>query len=133
MTGATFPSLMADVTTIIGAVCSTLALAPVVAGKAGTAAAAMMMSTPPAICLGWVADGALHLMGLVRDSCPLQVVILGKDLHSSTFRFNLSAFCGIGGAFSGYLGGIAWGIRGYLGDIWGCLGCVLCQKRLRLS
>ena len=29
---------------------------------------------------------------------------LGRGLHSSTFRLNLSAFCGIGGAFRGCLG-----------------------------
>jgi len=42
---------------------------------------------------------------------------------------NASAFCGIGGAFMGYLGGaceVLWGNRG-------CLGCILCLKRLRLS
>ena len=29
-----------------------------------------------------------------------------KGLHSSTFRLNVSAFCGIGGAFRGCLGGV---------------------------
>ena len=33
----------------------------------------------------------------------------GRGLHSSTFRLNLSAFCRIGGAFRGRLGGV----RGY--------------------
>jgi WD40 repeat protein len=31
---------------------------------------------------------------------------VGKGLHSSTFRLNLSAFCGIGGTFRGFLGGV---------------------------
>jgi hypothetical protein len=30
----------------------------------------------------------------------------GRGLHSSTFRLNVSTFCGIGGAFEGCLGGI---------------------------
>ena len=29
----------------------------------------------------------------------------GRGLHSSIFRLNISAFCGIGGAFRGCLGG----------------------------
>jgi len=29
-----------------------------------------------------------------------------RGLHSSTFRLNLSAFCGIGGTFRGFLGGV---------------------------
>jgi hypothetical protein len=33
---------------------------------------------------------------------------LGRDIHSSTFRLNLSAFCGIGGAFRGYSGVVRW-------------------------
>ena len=32
-------------------------------------------------------------------------LIRGRGLHSSTFRLNLGAFCGIGGAFRGCLGG----------------------------
>ena len=28
-------------------------------------------------------------------------LVLGRGLHSSTFRLNVSAFCGIGGAFRG--------------------------------
>jgi len=34
--------------------------------------------------------------------------LLGMGLHSSTFRLNVSAFCGIGGALRGCLGGV-WG------------------------
>jgi len=40
---------------------------------------------------------------------------LGRGLHSSTFRVNLSAFCGIGGALRGCLGGV----RGLPGAIKG--------------
>jgi hypothetical protein len=52
---------------------------------------------------------------------------MGRGLHSSTVSFwlNLSAFCGIQGAFRGIYE-VSRGIRG-------CLGCILCQKRLRLS
>jgi hypothetical protein len=32
--------------------------------------------------------------------------VRGRGLHSSTFWLNLSAFCGIGGAFRGCLGGV---------------------------
>jgi hypothetical protein len=53
----------------------------------------------------------------------------GRGLHSSTFRLNVSAFCGMGGAFRGCLGG-EWEV---LGVRCGCLGCILCQKRLGLS
>ena len=44
----------------------------------------------------------------------------GRGTHSSTFRLNVSDFCRIGGAF-----------RGFLGQ--GCVECMLCQKRPRLS
>jgi hypothetical protein len=46
----------------------------------------------------------------------------GRGLHSSTFRLNVSAFRGIGGASRGCVGGVK-----------GLLGCVLRQKRLKLS
>ena len=45
--------------------------------------------------------------------------IVGRDLHSSTFPLNVSAFCGIGGACRGHLGGVyeaSVGIRGYFGS-----------------
>jgi hypothetical protein len=45
--------------------------------------------------------------------------ILGRALHSSTFRLNLSAFCGTGGAFRGCL----WGVKGVSEGIMRCLGC----------
>ena len=53
----------------------------------------------------------------------------GRRLHSSTFRLNVSAFDGIGCAFRGCFGGF----KGVSRGITGCLGCILCQKRLRLS
>jgi hypothetical protein len=52
-----------------------------------------------------------------------------RGLHSSTFQLNISAFCGIGGALRGCLASfqeVAGGMRRWL-------GCILCQKRLRLS
>jgi len=36
-----------------------------------------------------------------------------RGLHSSTFRLNLSAFCGIGGTFRGCLGGV----QGVIGGV----------------
>ena len=50
----------------------------------------------------------------------------GRGLHPFIFLLNVSAFCGIGGAFRGCLEGVFGGIRG-------CLGCILFQKLLRLS
>ena len=52
-----------------------------------------------------------------------------RRLHSSTFQHNVSAFCGTGGAlrcFEGVCTGCWAVIRGWF-------GCILCQKRLRLS
>jgi len=46
---------------------------------------------------------------------PLTDLLHGRGLHSSTFQLNVSAFCAIGGAFREHS------------------GCILCQKRLRLS
>jgi len=43
-------------------------------------------------------------------------MVWGRGLRSFTFRLNLSAFCGIGGA-----------LRGCLGGVWGCLG--VCRVR----
>ena len=57
------------------------------------------------------------------------VVVDGRALHSFTFQLNLSASCGIGGAFRGGV----WDFQEVLGGNRGCLGYVLCQKRLRLS
>ena len=36
----------------------------------------------------------------------VQPSLLGRGLHSSTFRLNVSAFCVIGGAISSYLRGV---------------------------
>jgi hypothetical protein len=46
----------------------------------------------------------------------------GRGLHSSTFRLNVSAFCGLGGACRGCIRGLQEVSR----DSRGCLGCVLC-------
>ena len=53
---------------------------------------------------------------------------LGRGLHSSTFRLNVSAFCGIGGASTGSSGGVQEVLEG----ISGCPWCILHQKRLKL-
>ena len=51
----------------------------------------------------------------------------GRGLHSSAFQLNVSAFCG--SAFGSF-----WGVVcGVLRCMRRCLGCILCQKRLRLS
>ena len=42
----------------------------------------------------------------VLDAMPRLKQLRGRGLYSSTFRLNLSAFCGIGGAFRGCLGGV---------------------------
>ena len=46
----------------------------------------------------------------------------GRSSHSSTFRFNISAFCRIEGAFRGCSGGVL----EVLGGIWGCSGYMSC-------
>ena len=56
-----------------------------------------------------------------------------RGLHSSTFQLNGSAFCGMGGAFKDLLKGCLGGVCEVLGGIRRWLGCILCQKRLRLS
>jgi hypothetical protein len=53
----------------------------------------------------------------------------GRGFHSSTFRLNVNAFCGIGAAFRGCFTCVCV----ELGDIRGCLEFIKCQKRLRLS
>ena len=37
---------------------------------------------------------------------PMNLMIAGRGLHSSTFQLNVSAFYGIGGAFRVYLWGV---------------------------
>ena len=54
---------------------------------------------------------------------------VGRGSHLSTFRLNVSAFYGIGGAIRGYQGVD----EEVFGAIMRCPGCILCQKRLRLS
>ena len=64
----------------------------------------------------------LFLSGMVA-------MIMGRGSHSSTFRFHVSAFFGIGGAFLGCAGDV----YELSGGIRGCLGCYLCQNRLKVS
>jgi len=56
-------------------------------------------------------------------------LVLGRGLHSFIIQLNLSTFHWRGDAFSGCLMDVC----AVLGGIRGCLGCILCQKRLRLS
>jgi hypothetical protein len=58
--------------------------------------------------------------------------VFGRGLHSSTFRLNVSAFYGIGGALRDYLGVVLRVLRSCRGVLWG-VGCMSCQIRLRLS
>ena len=71
------------------------------------------------LCLGHVES---------HEGTPARVKVRmdGRGLRLSTLWLNLSAFCGIGGAFRGCLSGVQ-GVSG------GMVGCVLCQKRLRSS
>jgi len=50
-------------------------------------------------------------------------------IHSSTFRLNLSAFFGIGGALSGCLKGV----RGWSGSNWGCPGSLLVSETAQVE
>jgi len=73
--------------------------------------------------------GGVH-SATCMDYDPVQrLLVVGRGLHPSTFRLNVSALCGIGGAFMGGIGGVQWVLWG----IRGCLGCILCQKRLRVT
>jgi hypothetical protein len=45
---------------------------------------------------------AYAMLGLGKT---ITVIIVGRGLHWSTFRLNVSAFCGMGGALRGDLGG----------------------------
>jgi len=69
-------------------------------------------------------------VGYRQGMHELASLLLGRGLHSSTFRLNVSAFYGIGSAFRGCFTG---GVQGVSGGLRGCPRCVLCQKRLRLS
>jgi hypothetical protein len=42
----------------------------------------------------------------VASFAALSEQVFGRGLHSSTIRLNLRAFCGIGGAARGCLGGV---------------------------
>ena len=64
--------------------------------------------------------------GFMMNSSSAPMIM---GLYSSTFRLNISAFCGIGGAFRGCLEGVEEVLRG----IRGCSGCILGQERLKLS
>jgi len=55
-----------------------------------------------------------------------------RGLHSSTFRLNFSAFCGIG-MHSGVVLGVFRRCQGVARSIKGCSECIFCQKWLRLS
>jgi hypothetical protein len=43
--------------------------------------------------------------------------ICGRGLHSFTFRLNVSAFCGIGGAFRCWSCGVVGGVKGVVGGV----------------
>jgi len=53
-----------------------------------------------------------------------------RGIHSSTFRLNVSAFCGMRVCIVGLLMGCLVGVRGYQGRV---IRMFLCQKRLRLN
>ena len=61
--------------------------------------------------------------------CVIKENRAGRGLHSFTFRLNLSTLCGIGGACRG----CSVGVYGDFGGMRDCVGCILCQNRLRLS
>ena len=61
----------------------------------------------------WVAAAILPVIAVYQAADGLRVV--GRGLHSSTFRLNVSASYGIGGALRG------------------CLWCILSLKRVMLS
>ena len=84
---------------------------------AATAVAVHLPSSP-------VPPLRLHLWRRPRSCAWWQGLTL-----SSTFRLNLSALCGIGGALRDWLGGV----QALTGVFRGSLGCILFHKRLRLS
>jgi hypothetical protein len=57
---------------------------------------------------------------------------VGRGSHSSTSQLNLSAFCGIG-VHLVVVYGVFRRCQGVLRSIRGCSGCIMCQKRHRLS
>ena len=61
--------------------------------------------------VGDVAGGWTHTLSMTKqsDDAPHTVTCIlptGRGLHSFTFRLNVSAFCGIEGAFRGCLRGV---------------------------
>jgi hypothetical protein len=47
-----------------------------------------------------------HNPGPMLETGAFHVLLLGRGLHSSSFRLSVSAFCGIGGASRGIEGGV---------------------------
>jgi hypothetical protein len=70
--------------------------------------------------------GSLGVLGTLFCLDSFGFLPITRGLHSSTFRLNVSAFCGTEGTCKGCLCGGSGGLRG-------CLGCISCQKRLKLS
>ena len=64
-----------------------------------------------------------------NSRCRPSRMLGGRKLHSSIFRLNGSAFCGIGGSFRGCSGVVLEVLGGTMVSV----GYVLCQKQLRLS
>ena len=54
---------------------------------------------------------------------------VGRGLHSFTFQLNVSAFCGIGGAFRGSFRGCS----GVLGGMRGCAGWVFLSETAQVE
>jgi len=78
------------------------------------------------------AQGQLILSGFQSDSTLRQRDIRarppGRGLHSPTFRLNVSALCGIGGALRVCLGGaqgMLGGISGVSGGVYGVFLCTV--------
>jgi len=59
------------------------------------------------------------------------VEVVGRGLHSSTFRLNVSALCGIRGAFRGCLRGWVGGVREYDGLRGVCFESEVVQVELK--
>ena len=77
------------------------------------AAAESGRSTPATLCR------------MTVSGCENLLDIAGRGSHSSTFRLNLSAFCGIG-LHLGVVEGVFERCQGVFRSIRGCSGCILC-------